>query len=542
MLDKALRQLVGGGRKKKDAPRKRQPREPAAATGIAPLDSPAAEAGPGFSASAVPIGFANPFLTPSIGPRVVGFDEREPRSHAAAFDVPLEQAVADRAAPAKKSKKTESRLPDRLPAHPIARPSILRDRKESVDELKKAMEAPDLQATMGQRVAAEEAGVAARRGDRQALRQALAGLVQKLNVSSPKDAAVLLKQEAGLQAGGQMRGLLAQGKTTLDATPGGRLFGRIGPILRDYSPVDLKGEVDGAWGGLAEKFALGAQGKVDVVLGAAPADAAAAGVTTGGLAGAGGPGLDGPAASGGGAPGGGAASGGLSVFEVGSEAPASAGNAAAGAPGYSATPSPASAPLAIGEVDPSDAARVRPGEGVSPRAMANMGVSEVSPDGKVSVTPGTPGIGTTVNADPTSVGVSADQSQRVMPQAGLAPPGSLSVGAVEMPADTPRSVTPGGAPLNTAPLDTARPGALNVGVAEMPASTPQAAVVRDAGRTVVAGKMTLQDVLQQNPAITEVNLQQVQPSPKGGMLKSLGSMASGALLQRFGGGGGGTLD
>jgi hypothetical protein len=537
MFEKALRQLVEGGRKKKDAkPRKREPREPVASAGIAPLDSPAAEAGPGFSVSAVPIGFASPFTTPSIGPRVVGFDEREPRSRASAFDVPLDQAVADRAAPSKKSKKTESRLPDRLPAHPIARPSMLRDRKETVDELKKAVEAPELQATMGQRVAAEEAGVAAKRGDREALRQALAGLVQKLNVSSPKDAAVLLKQEAGLQAGNQVRGLLGQGKTTLDGTPGGRLFGKIGPIIRDYAPVDMKGEVDGAWGGLAEKFALGAQGKVDVVLGAAPAQ----GVNTGALAGgAGGPSLDGPAAPSGGAPGGASPSGGLSVFEVGSEAPASAGSAVGGASGYSGTPSPASAPLAIGEVDPKDAARIKPGEGVSPRAMANMGVSEVSPDGKVSITPTTPGISTTVNANPTSVAESADQSQRVMPQAGIAPPGSLSVGAVEMPADTPRSVTPG-----SAPIETTRPGALNVGVAEMPASTPQQASVRDAGRTVVAGKMTLQDVLQQNPAITEVNLQQVQPAPKGGgMLKSLGSMASSALLQKFGGGGGGgTLD
>jgi hypothetical protein len=533
MFEKALRQFVEGRGKKKGAtPRKREPREPTAATGIAPLDSPAADAGPGFVSSATPLGFSSPFTMPSVGPRVVGFDEREPRARASAFDVPLDQAVADRAAPSKKSKRTESRLPDRLPAHPIARPSMLRDRKENVDELKKAMEAPDLQATMGQRVAAEEAGVAAKRGDRMALRQALAGLVQKLNVASPKDAAVLLKQEAGLQAGSQVRGLLEQGKMTLDSTPGGRLFGKIGPIIRSYSPVDMKGEVDGAWGGLAERFATGAQGKVDVILGAPPA-AGVSGINTASIAGppgAGGPNLAGPAPP----------SGGLSVFEVGSEAPPSAGNAIVGAGGSSASPSASPSAITIGEVAPSDSARVRPGEGVSPRAMANMGVAEVSPDGKVSVTPTTPGIGTTLNVNPTSVAESADQSQRVLPQAGIAPPGSISVGAVEMPADTPRSVTPGAA----APFGATTPGAISVGVAEAPSSAPQAAVVRDAGRTVVAGNMTLQEVLQKNPAITEVNLQQVAPSPKGGgMLKSLGSIASSALLQRFsGGGGGGTLD
>jgi hypothetical protein len=357
-----------------------------------------------------------------------------------------------------------------------------------------------------------------------ALRQALAGLVQKLNVASPKDAAVLLKQEAGLQAGSQVRGLLGQGKMTLDGTPGGRLFGKIGPILRDYSPVDLKGEVDGAYGGLAEQFALKAQGKVDVIMGAAPAGSVAA-ADAGGASGSatGALGAEAPAAGSGG--------GGLGVLEVGSES-------AAGA-SYGGAPSPPGNPLQIGEVDPADTARVRPGEGVSARAQANMGVAEAEPDGKVRITAGAPGIGTSVNANPMSIAESADQSQRVVAQPGIAPPGSLSVGAVEMPADTPRSVAPG-----AAPLDVARPSAVTVGAMEMPASTPQPATVRDAGRTVVAGQMTLQQVLQQNPGITEVNLQQVQPAPKGGgMLKSLGSMASSALLQRFGGGGGGgTMD
>lgn len=506
MFDKMLQQLVGGGgsRKKKDTPRRVEPREPSALSGFAPIDSPAAEPGPGFSSSAAPLGFSSPFTPPTVGPRVVGFAERAPRGSAAAFDVPLDQAVADRAAPAKKAKKTESRLPERQPVVAAARSAVLRDRSENVDELKKAVEAPDLQATMGQRVAAEEAGRAAKRGDRQALRQALAGLVQKLNVASPKDAAVLLKQEAGLQAGNQVRGLLGQGKMTLDGTPGGRLFGKVGPIIRDYAPVDMKGEVDGAYGGLAEKFALTAQGKVDVILGAAPAGAGGAaavaggapsGIATGPLS-AGAPPI---AETGGGSSAGGG--GGLSIGEVGSEAPV--------AGSYGSAPSPSGHAVQIGEVDPADTARVRPGEGVSARAMANMGVAEAEPDGKVRIGATTPGIGTTVNANPMpSVAASADQSQRVMPEAGIAPPGSLQVGAVEMPADTPQPV------------------------------------VRDAGRSVVAGKMTLQQVLQQNPGISEVNLQQVAPTPKGGgMLKSLGSMASGALLQRFGGGGGGgTMD
>jgi hypothetical protein len=78
----------------------------------------------------------------------------------------------------------------------------------------------------------------------------------------------------------------------------------------------------------------------------------------------------------------------------------------------------------------------------------------------------------------------------------------------------------------------------------MPSTTPQNAVVQQAGRSVVAGQLTLKQVLEQNPNITEVNLQQVAPSGKGSALKSIGSLARNALLQRLGAGGGvgGTAD
>ena len=55
--------------------------------------------------------------------------------------------------------------------------------------------------------------------------------------------AVLLKQEAGMQTSGQVQSLLAQGKMTMNATPGGRMFQKIAPILRDYGGVDMRPSV-----------------------------------------------------------------------------------------------------------------------------------------------------------------------------------------------------------------------------------------------------------------------------------------------------------
>jgi hypothetical protein len=140
-----------------------------------------------------------------------------------------------------------------------------------------------------------------------------------------------------------------------------------------------------------------------------------------------------------------------------------------------------------------------------------------------------------VRGSPMTVGESADQSQRVVPQAGMPAPGAIQVGsmdAMEMPANTPHRVTPQpGMPAA---------GTLNVQPVEMPADTPQSTVVRQAGRTAVAGQMTLKEVLERNPEITEVRLQQVTQTPSGGALKSLGSMARNALLQRLQGGVGGS--
>lgn len=208
----------------------------------------------------------------------------------------------------------------------------------------------------------------------------------------------------------------------------------------------------------------------------------------------------------------------LGVGEVGGEMAGAAGTAPA-PPGAGALP--------IGEVAPAEAGSVKFKPGVTAARGADLGVGEVyTPGAAIQAEPGKPGV--PFNQLPMEVGESADTARSVAIQPGMPPAGAINVAPVEMPTDTPRGVVPQqGMP---------PPGAIKVAAVEMPAGTPAQVDLQQAGRTVVAGQLTLKDVLERNTGITEVSLQQVAPTQKGGALRSLATMARGALLQRLQGG------
>ena len=237
--------------------KKPKPRTTDEKPGLSPLPEPPAA---GVFVDPAPHGFGA-LMPPGTAPmvRLVPVADRE----SAVEGTPVEGISGDTRPPAQ-------------PVRPVARPASAswlagRTSDGRLDAVRKV--ASDANTTMSQKVAAEEAGRQAIKGDKLALKLALANLVEKLDFTSPQNSAVLLAGAAGDQASMQAMMLMARGKMTLEGTQGGQLFRQLAPVLQKVSPIDVKKEVDEAWGGMAEKFASQAKGSVDVVLKADPAAA-----------------------------------------------------------------------------------------------------------------------------------------------------------------------------------------------------------------------------------------------------------------------------
>lgn len=384
-----------------------------------------------------------------------------------------------------------------------------------LDEVRAAAAGPD--ATMSQKVAAEEAGRQAIKGDKFALKAALASLVEKFDLSSPTDSAVLMPAMLGDQATLQMMTLLGRGKMAVDSTPGGQMFQRIAPILKKVSPVDVSGEVDQAWAGMSEKFATQAKGSIDVVLHAGKESSLAGKLD---LPAPGGPLPD----SGAGPPG-----SKLTLTEVSEPGDATQGVRLGDSENVKK--------LAIREVDTAidnDSDKVKKltlrevGAAIdddpkrlqeSMRARKGLGVREVEP--------GDAGVDDVWRVETGAATGQQDslrlrEVQNELPSEQAAEIGTketrLRIREIESDGATPGPVTP--APKGTSTSSRSQV----VEVLQSSGVNPR-----------IAGRLTLRDLIAVNPDISQINLHEVVPG--GGesqpLVRSLGGMTRDALMQRF---------
>jgi hypothetical protein len=130
---------------------------------------------------------------------------------------------------------------------------------------------PGLALTTIQRDIVLRLGQYGRQGDKTGVRRALMDLVEKVDVSSPKDGAVLVaREEAGEMLSSNVSGQLARlegGKRSLEMTQGGRVVGQIQSILGQHKAFGWTDGLDRGWRRLTERFGQHANGTIDVVVG-----------------------------------------------------------------------------------------------------------------------------------------------------------------------------------------------------------------------------------------------------------------------------------
>jgi hypothetical protein len=135
---------------------------------------------------------------------------------------------------------------------------------------------PKLALTVAQRDILNRLGRSAQVGDKAGVRGNLMELADRLDVTSPKDGAVMALDSpaAGSQAlvsQGLLR--LEKGKRSLEMTQGGRMLGALTPLLQKSGGFGWTDGLDQGWQRLNQRFGQQAHGVVDLVV---PGDASAA--------------------------------------------------------------------------------------------------------------------------------------------------------------------------------------------------------------------------------------------------------------------------
>jgi len=126
-------------------------------------------------------------------------------------------------------------------------------------------------------------------GDKSGVRRALLELTEQVDVSSPKDGAVLTARtgaESGSERPERETETLPEGKRSVHMTQGGQVFGALASILGKEKAFDWKDGLGAGARRLTERFGHEATGTVDVVVGARPATATAADAPVGAWTGA----------------------------------------------------------------------------------------------------------------------------------------------------------------------------------------------------------------------------------------------------------------
>jgi hypothetical protein len=541
--------------------------------------APTASNGPGFALSSSALGFD----------RTTFHEQLDPASPAATLDwatwnldrsesdTPLPGAGAE---PSREEESEDQAGAFRGPSRASQLGHYIRDRLtvENFYKLQAVINDPSLAMTLAQQELVAKIGRYANTGDKSGVRRSMLELVEKVDVTSPADSAVLiLRPDPGTPMASnllQQLTALQGGKQSVEMTQGGRILGKLAPILADNGTFTGKDGMDRALGRLTQRFAQQAQGQVDIVMAQRGAPAMAP------------------------PPGAKPSVGAWSVAPEAASNPAQIGQwvvpgegAASAQPAVGQWTSPQSATPAndpaaelgkwkVGGT-PSDPASAPIGQWVQPDAAGNAQLASGGDQGvgqwKVPGTssdPANPPVGQWVQPDAAgnarlSSGGDRDVGQWKVPgtqsdpgnapvgqwvqpdaagNAKLAAGGDQSVGQWQMPGSPQQSGAPIGqwtnpnAPDAAARMGAGQPAAARVG-SWIPPGAPGSSLPPQVGQWLqakdlpLADGVNLSDILRQNPNISGVRLVELIPGQTAQQPSRLGTIATAArsiLAKRFG--------
>ena len=390
-------------------------------------------------------------------------------------------------------------------------------------------------------------------GDKTGVRRALMELVEKVDVASPKDSAVLIaRDEAGDMLSSnvsQQMARLESGKQSLQMTQGGRVVSQLQSILGQHKAFGWADGMDRGWRRLTERFGQQANGAVDVVVGGAKPVEGAAGVA--GAAGGAAPPAQAPVGawnlSGGGTPVAGAEP------KVGSWAVPQPG----GGPGPAAPGQPPVGQWTVGAPadggNSSGAGAGSPGAGEGPQ-VGKWGVPGQQIPGAPGQVPGTPGqeVAPKVGQWTTQPGAPGGGGSAGPPGGGPAV-GQWSVpGSADVPAAGADAAKGGGPPVGKwnvpGGADVAAPGADAAKGAAASQPVGQWSTAAPSGEPLVgkfttgadiplAGDLNLSELLKQNPNISNVRLVELVQSAEAKQppkLRAITDIARSLFGKKFG--------
>lgn len=369
-------------------------------------------------------------------------------------------------------------------------------------------------------------------GDKAGVRRALMELVEKVDVSSPKDSAVLIaRDEAGDVLSSNVSQQVARlegGKQSLQMTQGGRIVSQLQSILGQHKSFGWADGMDRGWRRLTERFGQQANGAIDVVVGGArPGEAAGA------LPGAAGPAAPAQtpvgtwnAAGGGGAPA-------AAEPKVGSWAMPQAAGSAPNAPGQPPVGQwTMGAPADAGATTPAGTAGDAPQVGkwsVPEQVPGAPGQDAAAKVGQWSTQPAAGGGAGPANPQAGPPAVGTWNVPGTMDPAAAGADGAKGAPAASQPVGqwvTPQSAGAAGAEpklgqWNTAPA----------------AASPVVGKFSTGGDIPLAGDLNLSEVLKQNPNISNVRLVELVQSAEAKQppkLRAITELARSVFGKKFG--------
>ena len=460
--------------------------------------------------------------------------KRKPPKKKPGFGERLRQQITGAAGPGAAPPK-EQKEEEPPPSKRAGVGSVIRDclSPSGLAQIRTMMYDPSLALTIPMRDVMGKLGRYGEIGDKDGVRRTVGELADKLNVGAPQHGTVLVEQGLAERTPAPLETApepVKSGKRSLDLTQGGRTLLALAPVLTENGTLGWKDGLARGWQRLNERFALQAEGVVDVLV--SPKTASAAGAA-GGPAPVGGWSVPAQAADAVGQwapPGDAAAQPGASpVGEWSAAAPGpSAGVGTWAAPaGEAAGGTPAVGGWSVPDKGaPAGAAGAAPtGQWQTPPAGAPSGVGQwATPEAAAGGGAPAPVGGWAVPSGPATAGGGGPVGQWAAGAAAAGESGAAGVGQ-----------------WSAAPPQAA--GGAAVGQWSGPPAPDAPGVGQWAGAPVaidaikITDRMTVADVVQQNPNITGLRILEFIPQREGPVkVREIASLGAAFLKRRFLGG------
>lgn len=235
-------------------------------------NAPASSTGPGPATSALPLGVERNVFELELEPASPASPLDWPTRHVDKSESNFQLEKIGGPISLENEEEEQEYAARKGPSRAAQLGHYIRDRltAENIYKVQAVIDDPSLAMTLAQQELVAKIGRYASVGDKSSVRRGLLELVEKVDVSSPADSALLLVRPdpgAPVPAGlfQQLTGLEG-GKQPVEATQGGRILGRLEPILAENGAFGRKDGMDRVWGRLTQRFAQQATGQVDILV------------------------------------------------------------------------------------------------------------------------------------------------------------------------------------------------------------------------------------------------------------------------------------